>query len=65
VVRIPKKPVSGRKRGRPRLDDEADHDDQGTGVVEGASPPLPRWKPDYTALETAMAFADSVIFRAK
>lgn len=65
VVRIPKKPVSGRKRGRPRLDDEADHDDQGTGVVEKSSPPLPRWKPDYTALETAMAFADNVILKAE
>lgn len=65
VVRIPKKPVSGRKRGRPRLDDESDHDDQDIGVVEGSSPPLPRWNPDYTALEMAMAFADSVILKVE
>ena len=65
AVRMPKKPVPGRKRGRPRLGEEADPDDQSVAVAEETSQPVPRWKPDYTALETAMAFADHVIFREK
>lgn len=55
AVRMPKKPVPGRKRGRPRLGEEADPDDQSVAVAEEAFRPLPRWQPDYSELEAAIS----------
>lgn len=59
-VRKPRKPLSGRKRGRPRTSEIMDpqEDDVMEDVV---FPPLPRWQPDFSELEAAMKQAESVI----
>jgi hypothetical protein len=55
AVRVPKKPVPGRKRGRPRLGEEAAPDVQSVAVAEETFRPLPRWQPDFSELEAAIS----------
>ncbi|NVN03898.1 MULTISPECIES: hypothetical protein [Asaia] len=65
VVRPPKRPNAGRKRGRPRRDDGGFSTDLAEGV-ESAQPPSAPLGPlaiDYSALEEAIALADAAIRR--
>ncbi|MFT8953726.1 MAG: hypothetical protein ABF979_15830 [Gluconobacter sp.] len=55
------KPVAGRKRGRPRLGEDADPVDQTIALAEETFKPLPRWQADFSELETAMKQAESVM----
>lgn len=55
AVKQPKKTVPGRKRGRPRLGEEAAPDDQTIAVAETTFRPLPRWQPDFSDLEAAIS----------
>ena len=55
AVRQPKKPVPGRKRGRPRLGEEADPEEQSVALAEEAFRPLPQWQPDFSELEAAIS----------
>ncbi len=65
VVHPPKRPVAGRKRGRPRRDDRDMPTDHAAGA-ESARPtsaPLGSLAIDYTTLEEAIALADAAIGR--
>jgi hypothetical protein len=62
AIKQPKKTVPGRKRGRPRLGDEADPVDQDVASVEEMFRPLPRWQPDFSELEAAMKAVDTLAY---
>jgi ribosomal protein S25 len=56
-VRKPRKPLPGRKRGRPRANEIMDP--QEDDVIEDVIlQPLPRWQPDFSELEAAMKAVD-------
>ncbi|MFT9198964.1 hypothetical protein [Gluconobacter oxydans] len=61
-VQKPRKPVPGRKPGRPRVSDIVVQDDE--DVMETVTPRLLlRWQPDFSELEAAMAAIDALCKR--
>ncbi len=62
AVRMPEKPVLGRKRGRPCLgieaDPDPDPDEQMDALVVDSFQPLSQWKPDFSELDAALKQID-------
>jgi hypothetical protein len=58
-VQKPCRPLDGRKLGRPRVNEIVVQEEE--DPIENATPQLcPRWHPDFSELEAAMAFVDAL-----
>ncbi|GAB3587007.1 hypothetical protein [Acetobacter peroxydans] len=60
AVGVREKTVPGRKRGRPRVEEEGYPVDQDAVLPEGLFRPLPRWQANFSELEAAMKAVDSL-----